>query len=246
MQMPHTNEPVIDHAIPTDAEKQSLIDQWHSVKHAIQQLNPDVKLLAVSKTKPSWMIATLAEQGQQDFGENYVQEAIAKIAALKDITANQQPLIWHYIGHIQRNKTKDLAAHFDWVHGVDRLIIAQRLSEQRGGQLPPLNICIEVNIDDEDSKSGCQPDQLPALVQQISQLPNLQLRGLMIIPAKNSPTAFIKTRQLFEQHRHYHAHPAQWDTLSMGMSGDLEQAIAAGSTIVRVGTAIFGARDYNK
>ena len=151
--------------------------------------------------------------------------------------------MWHYIGHIQRNKTKELAAHFDWVHGVDRLIIAQRLNEQRGEQLPPLNICIEVNIDDEASKSGCQPDQLPELVTKISQLPNLQLRGLMIIPAKNSASAFVKTQQLFEQNKPYHAHPEQWDTLSMGMSGDIEQAIAAGATIVRIGTAIFGVRD---
>lgn len=227
----------------TDAENQALIARWQQVKTDVARLNPTVKLLAVSKTKPNWMIRTLAQQGQQDFGENYVQEAVTKIAALKDVTANEQPLVWHYIGHIQRNKTKELAAHFDWVHGVDRLIIAQRLNEQRGEHLPSLNICIEVNIDDEASKSGCQPDQLPQLVTEISQLPNLQLRGLMIIPAKNSASAFVKTQQLFEQNKRYHAHPEQWDTLSMGMSGDIEQAIAAGATIVRIGTAIFGARD---
>lgn len=247
MQHPDEQKPAT--MVATEAQKQALIARWQAVKNDINQLNPNVKLLAVSKTKPSWMIETLAKQGQQDFGENYVQEAMAKIAELSDVTANQQPLIWHYIGHIQRNKTKDLAAHFDWVHGVDRLIIAQRLSEQRGeqhgNQRPALNICIEVNIDGEDSKSGCQPEQLPELVRQISQLPNLQLRGLMIIPAKNSATAFVTTQQLFERHRQYHAYPEQWDTLSMGMSADLAPAIAAGSTIVRVGTAIFGARDYS-
>ena len=231
---------------PTEAEKQALIERWQGVKKEVQHLNPAVTLLAVSKTKPSWMIATLAEQGQQDFGENYVQEAIAKIVELKQVQANAQPLVWHYIGHIQRNKTKDLAAYFDWLHGVDRLIIAERLSEQRGNHLSPLNICIEVNIDDEESKSGCQPQQLPELIQQISQLPNLRLRGLMIIPAKNSQTAFAKTQQLFEQNRQFHADSQYWDTLSMGMSADLEQAIASGSTIVRIGTAIFGARDYIK
>lgn len=228
---------------PADpAAAQALIARWQQVKAHINNLSPTVNLLAVSKTKPSWMIALLAQQGQQHFGENYVQEALAKIAELKDTTAQGAPLIWHYIGHIQRNKTKDLAAHFDWVHGVDRLIIAQRLSEQRGNVLAPLNICIQVNIDDEASKSGCQPLEVTELVEKISALPNLQLRGLMIIPAKDSANAFAMIQQLFEQNRQHHAHPEQWDTLSMGMSGDIEQAIAHGSTLVRVGTAIFGAR----
>ncbi|MFW2177946.1 MULTISPECIES: YggS family pyridoxal phosphate-dependent enzyme [unclassified Moraxella] len=223
----------------SQAEKTDLITRWQSVK---SQLPSTVTLLAVSKTKPSEMIKVLAGEGQCDFGENYVQEAIAKISELKDITANGKPIVWHYIGHIQRNKTKDLATHFDWVHGVDRLIIAERLSGQRPAELAPLNICIQVNIDDEATKSGCQPDALKALITAISQLPNLRLRGLMIIPAKNSQSAFEKTQQLFEQHRQYHANPQDWDTLSMGMSGDVEQAIDAGSTMVRVGTAIFGAR----
>lgn len=225
-----------------DSDKQALIERWQAVNAAIPE---PMTLLAVSKTKPSEMIKILASKGQRDFGENYVQEAIAKIHELKAVTADGKPLVWHYIGHIQRNKTKDLAEHFDWVHGVDRLIIAQRLSEQRPSHLSPLNICIQVNIDDEDSKSGCQPEQVGDLVNTISQLPNLQLRGLMIIPAKNSEDAFMRTQQLFNVVKAMHAHPEYWDTLSMGMSGDMAQAIANGSTMVRVGTAIFGARDYN-
>lgn len=221
-------------------ETSALIERWQTIN---AQIPPHVTLLAVSKTKPSNMIAVLAGEGQRDFGENYVQEAVQKIEELKTVTANGEPLIWHYIGHIQRNKTKELAQHFDWVHGIDRLIIAERLSDQRPSNLPPLNVCIQVNIDDEASKSGCQPEQLPELVQQISQLPNLRLRGLMIIPAKNSETAFSQTKALFEQNRQFHVNPNDWDTLSMGMSDDMELAIANGSTVVRVGTAIFGARN---
>ena len=227
---------------PLDAAaRDALITRWQQIK---QTLPMHVTLLAVSKTKPSDMIRILAGEGQGDFGENYVQEAISKITELKDVTANGSPLVWHYIGHIQRNKTRDLAEHFDWVHGVDRLIIAERLSEQRPTTLAPLNVCIQVNIDDEASKSGCQPEEVPELVRQISQLPNLRLRGLMIIPAKDSTSAFATTKALFDDNRQNHAHPEDWDTLSMGMSGDIEQAIAAGSTMVRIGTAIFGARDY--
>ena len=225
----------------TPTEKTALIERWRAIKH---NLPAHVTLLAVSKTKSSDMIKVLAGEGQQDFGENYVQEALGKITQLKDVVADGQPLIWHYIGHIQRNKTKDLAAYFDWVHGVDRLIIAERLNEQRPSELSALNVCIQVNIDDEASKSGCKPNELPELVQAISQLPKLRLRGLMIIPAKNSETAFSQTKALFEQNRQYHANPSDWDTLSMGMSGDMQEAIANGSTIVRVGTAIFGERQY--
>lgn len=224
----------------TDTEQSALIQRWQTVKEALPS---HVTLLAVSKTKPAEMIKILAGEGQRDFGENYVQEAVQKISELKTVTANGAPLIWHYIGHIQRNKTRDLAEHFDWVHGVDRLIIAQRLSEQRPDHLPPLNICIQVNIDDEASKSGCQPDELSELISIISRLSKLRLRGLMIIPAKNSDTAFSQTKALYEQNRPFHAHPSDWDTLSMGMSGDIEPAVANGSTIVRVGTAIFGARN---
>lgn len=223
----------------TNAQQNELI---HRYQHIKAQITKPVTLLAVSKTKPSQMIKTLAEQGQQHFGENYVQEAIGKINELQNVKIHGEPIIWHYIGHIQRNKTRDLAQYFDWVHGVDRLIIAERLNEQRPTNLPKLNICIQVNIDDEATKSGCNPDELPELIEKISQLPNLCLRGLMIIPAKNSETAFAKTKQLFDNHRQFHANPDDWDTLSMGMSGDLQQAIEHGSTMVRIGTAIFGER----
>ena len=196
-------------------------------------------LLAVSKTRSSDDIRALYEAGQLAFGENYLQEALAKQEQLGDL-----PLIWHFIGHVQRNKTRDLAAHFDWVHGVDRLLIAQRLSQQRPDHRPPLNLCLQVNIDQQDSKDGCHPDEVAGLVAAISQLPGLRLRGLMVIPDPARPVmdAFRRTRQLFEQTRVCHARPADWDTLSMGMSDDLEQAITAGSTLVRVGTALFGAR----
>lgn len=220
-------------------QNDKLINRYQAIK---QQIPNHVSLLAVSKTKPSEMIRILAEVGQQHFGENYVQEAIGKIQELQSVKANGEPIIWHYIGHIQRNKTRDLAQYFDWVHGVDRVIIAERLNEQRPTNLPKLNICIQINIDDEMTKSGCHPDELPELINKISQLPNLRLRGLMIIPAKNSETAFTKTKQLFENHRQFHANPHDWDTLSMGMSGDLQQAIEHGSTMVRIGTAIFGER----
>ncbi len=225
-------------------EQQALIERWQTVKQQIPSSSHTVTLLAVSKTKPAEMIKTLALAGQQNFGENYVQEAIEKIKALQSVTANGQPLIWHYIGHIQRNKTKDLANYFDWVQGVDRFIIAKRLNEQRPSHLPPLNVCIQINIDNEDSKSGCQPEMLAELIHQISQLPRLRLRGLMIIPAKDSQTAFERTKQLFDTGRQYHINPQDWDTLSMGMSGDIHEAIRAGSTMVRVGTAIFGSREY--
>lgn len=220
-------------------QSNELINRYQAIK---QQIPNHVTLLAVSKTKPSEMIRTLAEVGQQHFGENYVQEAIGKIQELQSVKANGEPIIWHYIGHIQRNKTRDLAQYFDWVHGVDRLIIAERLNEQRPINLPKLNICIQVNIDDEATKSGCSPDELPELIEKISRLPSLRLRGLMIIPAKHSETAFAKTKQLFENNRQFHANPNDWDTLSMGMSGDLQQAIDNGSTMVRIGTAIFGER----
>lgn len=227
----------------TQAEKIALIQRWQAIK---VQLPPQVTLLAVSKTYPTDRITTLFEQGQTAFGENYVQEAVSKIHELSALKNAPTPIEWHYIGHIQRNKTKDLAENFDWVQGVDRLIIAQRLNDQRPDNLGKLNVCIQVNIDDESSKSGCQPSELPELIQQISQLSKLCLRGLMIIPAKNSDTAFSHTQRLFEQSRQYHAQPSDWDTLSMGMSADMTQAIQNGSTMVRVGTAIFGAREYNK
>jgi len=199
---------------------------------------PDaVQLLAVSKTQPAESIRQLWATGQSAFGENYLQEALAKQVELADL-----PIEWHFIGQIQRNKTRDLAGNFAWVHGVDRLVIAERLSSQRSSEQPALNICLQVNIDDEDSKAGCTPDELPALVAVISQLPHLRLRGVMVIPAKQNTDAFVQTARLFAEARAVHAQPDDWDTLSMGMSADLAEAICAGATIVRVGTALFGAR----
>jgi pyridoxal phosphate enzyme (YggS family) len=195
-------------------------------------------LLAVSKTKPASAIRELHAAGVCDVGENYLQEALAKQDDLRDL-----PLIWHFIGPIQSNKTKAIAEHFDWVHSVDRLKIAQRLSEQRPKDLPPLNICLQVNVSGEESKSGCAPEDLPALANAVAVLPNLRLRGLMAIPEPSEDraeqeAAFACLRQLQEGLN------LGLDTLSMGMSHDLEAAIAQGATWVRIGTALFGARSY--
>jgi pyridoxal phosphate enzyme (YggS family) len=209
-------------------------------KHARRNV-ASVQLLAVSKTHPSESLREMYQTGQRAFGENYLQEALDKIEALSDLDIE-----WHFIGHVQRNKTKHLAEKFAWVHGVDRLIIAERLSSQREANQVPLNICLQVNIDAQDTKDGCQPGEVAELVKQISQLPHLKLRGLMVIPAPNNPQAFSDAKALFEAVKTEHAHPEDWDTLSMGMSGDMQEAIAAGSTMVRVGTALFGARDYSK
>ena len=199
-----------------------------------------VELLAVSKTHPSEVLRDMYACGQRAFGENYLQEALQKIEALQDLGIE-----WHFIGHVQRNKTKHLAEQFAWVHGVDRFIIVERLSNQREATQTPLHICLQVNIDAQDSKDGCQPDDVADLVKQISQLKNLKLRGLMVIPAPDHPQAFSDAKQLFDQVKVHHAHAEDWDTLSMGMSGDMVEAIAAGSTMVRIGTALFGARDYS-
>lgn len=195
-----------------------------------------VQLLAVSKTKPAAAIREVHAAGVRDFGENYLQEALTKQQELGDL-----PLIWHFIGPIQSNKTKAIAEHFDWVHSVDRLKIAQRLSEQRPAGLAPLNICLQVNVSGEDSKSGCAPADLPALAQAVTALPNLHLRGLMAIPEPTDDraaqeAAFASLRTLQE------GLGLGLDTLSMGMSHDLEAAIAQGATWVRIGTALFGAR----
>ncbi|MNM74881.1 hypothetical protein D3C81_866460 [compost metagenome] len=197
-----------------------------------------IQLLAVSKTKPASAIREIHAAGVRDVGENYLQEALTKQDALRDL-----PLIWHFIGPIQSNKTKAIAEHFDWVHSVDRLKIAQRLSEQRPASLAPLNICLQVNVSGEDSKSGCAPADLPALAKAVASLPNLRLRGLMAIPEPTDDravqeAAFASLRDLQQ------GLGLGLDTLSMGMSHDLEAAIAQGATWVRIGTALFGARDY--
>ena len=207
---------------------------------AVQRDVTSVHLLAVSKTKPAAALRDAYAAGLRDFGENYLQEARAKQVELADL-----PLCWHFIGPIQSNKTRDIAEHFAWVHSVDRLKIAQRLSEQRPDGLLPLNICIQVNVSGEASKSGCAPADLPALAHAISALPRLTLRGLMAIPEPTDEraeqdAAFAKVRELQEGLN------MGLDTLSMGMSHDLESAIAQGATWVRIGTALFGARDYSQ
>ncbi|MDO4441971.1 MAG: YggS family pyridoxal phosphate-dependent enzyme [Moraxella sp.] len=202
-----------------------------------KRTNP-AKLLAVSKTKPASDIRALFGCGQRDFGENYLQEAIKKQSELGDL-----PITWHYIGSIQRNKTRDIAAHFDWVHTIEREVIATRLNEQRG-ELPPLNVLIQVNIDDENTKSGIEPDELLTLARQVATLPKLCLRGMMIIPAKDSHDAFVRAKALFDEVADL-GEFTHWDTLSMGMSADMADAVANGATMVRVGTALFGARDYS-
>ena len=217
--------------------RQSVLDQIQLACERVQRDPASVQLLAVSKTHPSQSLREMYQAGQRSFGENYLQEALTKIDELQDLEIE-----WHFIGHVQRNKTRHLAEKFDWVHGVDRFIIAERLSSQRLETQKPLNICIQVNIDGQDSKDGCQPDEVATLVEQISQLPHIRLRGLMVIPAPENHAAFADAKVLFEQVKAQHAQPQDWDTLSMGMSGDLDVAIAAGSTMVRVGTALFGAR----
>lgn len=199
-----------------------------------------VGLLAVSKTQPAEAIREVAAAGVHDFGENYLQEALSKQAELGDL-----PLCWHFIGPIQSNKTRAIAEHFDWVHSVDRLKIAQRLSEQRPEHLPPLNLCLQVNVSDEDSKSGCPPQEVTALARSIAALPRVRLRGLMAIPAPTEDVqaqraAFARLTALFNPL----VDELALDTLSMGMSQDLEAAIAEGATWVRIGTALFGARHY--
>ncbi len=198
-----------------------------------------VTLVAVSKTQPADAVRALADMGQTDFGENYLQEALAKQQALVDLS-----LQWHFIGPIQSNKTRDIAEYFDWVHSVDRLKIAQRLSDQRPLTQPPLSVCLQVNVSDEDSKSGCTLAELPALAAAIQALPQLQLRGLMAIPAPVASTddparPFILLRQAFDS---LLADGLPLDTLSMGMSDDFELAIAHGATHIRVGSALFGPR----
>jgi pyridoxal phosphate enzyme (YggS family) len=201
-----------------------------------------VQLLAVSKTFAADQVREVAASGQRDFGENYVQEGVDKIAALKDVPG----LVWHCIGPLQSNKTRPVAEHFDWVHSVDRLKIAQRLSEQRPAGLPPLNICLQVNIDGGPTKAGVSPSEALSLAQAVSALPSVVLRGLMTIPDPvegfdAQVAVHLQAKHLFDELQAALALP-QFDTLSMGMSADLEAAVKAGSTLVRVGTAVFGAR----
>lgn len=225
----------------TIADNIGLVSQRiRAAADAVQRDASSIHLLAVSKTKPAQAVREAYAAGQLEFGENYLQEALGKQAELTDL-----PLSWHFIGPIQSNKTRAIAENFAWVHSVDRLKIAQRLSEQRPADLPPLNICIQVNVSGEASKSGCTPADLPALANAISALPHLTLRGLMAIPEPTEDrteqdAAFATVRDL------QNSLNLPLDTLSMGMSHDLESAIAQGATWVRIGTALFGARDYGQ
>ena len=200
----------------------------------------EIMLLAVSKTKPASDVAAAYGAGQRAFGENYLQDALPKIRALAD-----NDIEWHFIGRLQGNKTADISRHFSWVHGIDSLKHARQLSTHRPADLPPLQVCIQVNLSGEDSKGGVIPTNLNALATEVARLPRLRLRGLMTMPDPNADTArrdtaFAGLRSLLESLR---AAGLDVDTLSMGMSGDMEAAIREGATIVRVGTDIFGARD---
>lgn len=214
-------------------------EQIRKAEQEFNRIPAAVQLLAVSKTQPPEIIAAAHELGQRDFGENYLQEALPKIQALQAL-----PITWHFIGQIQTNKTRSLAEHFDWVHSVDRLKIAKRLSDQRPDNFKPLNVCLQVNLENEAGKGGAHPAELPALAKQIKDLPGIRLRGLMAFPSRQ--ISFENQRELFRQLRDWQTRLNEngllLDTLSMGMSTDLTAAIAEGATIVRIGTAIFGAR----
>lgn len=216
-----------------------ILERMHAFEQRYQRPHGAVTLLAVSKKQPVEAIRAAYAAGLRDFGENYLQEAEAKIAALADLD-----ITWHLIGPLQSNKTRPVARHFHWVHSVDRLKVARRLSEQRDDSMPPLNVCIQVNLANEESKSGVELDAAATLCQEVAALPRLRLRGLMAIPA--AETDFARQRaqfaQLATEFRRLQQQLPQLDTLSMGMSNDYEAAIAEGATLVRIGTAVFGAR----
>jgi pyridoxal phosphate enzyme (YggS family) len=230
----------------------TLRDKLHAVQARITaacaasgRAADSVQLLAVSKTFSADDVRQVAACGQRDFGENYIQEGVDKIIALQD---SQPALVWHCIGPMQSNKTKLVAEHFDWAHTVDRLKIAQRLSDQRSAHLAPLNVCLQVNIDGGETKSGIAPADVLVLAAEVAKLPRLALRGLMTIPDPvegfdAQVAVHAKTRALFDDVKAA-LNLTQFDTLSMGMTGDLDAAVQAGSTMVRVGTAIFGGRTY--
>ena len=222
-------------------ENLALISDLLAFSAVDAEREPDaVKLLAVSKKQPLSKILAAVEAGQRDFGENFVQEGLEKIDQTKNLN-----LVWHFIGHLQNNKTRLVAENFDWVHTIDKLKTARRLSEQRPAALGPLNICLQVNIDDEPGKSGIAIDALPELAAACVELPNIELRGLMCLPAirpefEQQRLPFARLRELADALRDS---GVATDTLSMGMSGDYRAAIFEGATIVRIGTALFGDRD---
>ncbi|HOY23320.1 MAG TPA: YggS family pyridoxal phosphate-dependent enzyme [Cellvibrio sp.] len=233
MQLPISNNTIADPLAKVTARIQQAAE-------AVGRNRETVRLIAVSKTQPAEAIAQAYACGQRDFGENYLQEALEKQAALTHLSE----IIWHFIGPIQSNKTRSIAENFAWIHSIDREKVAQRLNDQRPANLVPLQVCVQVNVDDETTKSGVSLAELPALAKAVSHLPRLQLRGLMAIPAATNNadqqrTAFAKLRQAMQS---LQAQGYTLDTLSMGMSGDMEAAIAEGATMVRIGTDIFGAR----
>lgn len=234
--MPSQNPANTAHSVA--GRLQTVRGQIHTAAAQFGRDPESIRLLAVSKTHPPGAVRAAAAGGQSDFGESYIQEALDKQAALTDL-----PLTWHYIGQIQSNKTRQVAERFAWVHTVDRLKIAERLSAQRVNA-PPLNICIQVKLADEPGKGGVEPAEVEALARSIQLLPNLKLRGLMCIPPPSDDFATQRNyfAQLAELFQALNAKGMELDTLSMGMSGDLNAAIAAGTTLVRVGTAIFGER----
>lgn len=235
----HETKPVDMTEIAIAQNIAKLADRIRTASQKYQCADGAVTLLAVSKTRPAGAIREAAAAGVTDIGENYLQEALDKMQELQDLD-----LRWHFIGPIQSNKTRAIAEHFDWVHSVDRAKIARRLSEQRPAGLAPLQICLQVNISEEGSKSGVSPAELGALAAVVATLPNLELRGLMAIPAASDDPgqqreAFAALRRALEDLQADHPN---MDTLSMGMSADLESAIAEGATTVRIGTDIFGPR----
>lgn len=224
-----------------EANLKRVLETLRILEIKYQRPTNSVELLAVSKAKPIHDILAANFVGQTHFGENYVQEAVEKI---EKIQLSKPALHWHFIGPIQKNKTRLIAEHFQWLHSLDRMAIAQRLSDQRPISLPPLQVCIQVNIGNEISKAGVNVDEIQELAESISKLEHIKLRGLMAIPPASSDTSkqrksFANLRKQFE---HLNRDGFALDTLSMGMSGDLEAAIAEGATMVRVGTAIFGKR----
>jgi pyridoxal phosphate enzyme (YggS family) len=219
---------------------------WNRIRNAARACNRNpntINLLAVSKTRKIEEIQALSAVGQLDFGESYLQEALDKIDKLQGLG-----LEWHFIGRLQSNKTRSIAENFAWVHSLDNLQHAQRLSDQRPEGLPPLNVCIQVNTSGEQSKGGHHPDELVDLLQHYTALPNIKIQGLMTIPAPalDLQSQHLPFRLLRELRDHLRTETLPLETLSMGMSGDLEAAIAEGATLVRIGTALFGSRQYNE
>lgn len=232
---------------PISRNLQAVRERIAAAARAASRDPNEVALLAVSKTFGADAVIEAADAGQRAFGENYLQEAVDKIAMIRETRADLA-LEWHFIGPIQSNKTRPIAEHFDWVHSVDREKVAHRLSEQRPEHLPPLNICLQVNISGEATKSGVAPEEAVALAQRIAALPRLRLRGLMAIPEPGEDVAQqrVPFRALRELLKTMQEKGLALDTLSMGMSADMDAAVAEGATIVRVGTAIFGQRHYEK